>query len=146
MPLEPEVELAEQRALIAALGQELRRGQLVGRHHRVGEVVGTERGVDVRAQRVAAGEEHRAAGRARRHRPRVAEAHARLRDLVDGGHARRRRPSVAEAPHLVDAHVVHDDEQDVRRTVDAPRGTRGGPGESEQGQERDHETFHEARW
>jgi hypothetical protein len=66
-----------------------------------------------RAQRVAPGEEGHAAGRAFVHGPAVAEAHPGLRDGIDVRRARLIVRAIAEDAHLVDADIIHDDEQDV---------------------------------
>jgi len=113
--LEPEMKLAEQRALVAAHLEELRRSHFERRDHRVRQVGGTEGPKDIRAQRVAPHEQCGTAGRTRRHRPRVVKAYALAGERIDGGRGRGRGAAVAERPHLVDPDIVHDDEQDVGR-------------------------------
>ena len=112
--LQAEVKLSEQSTLVPGLLEQLGHRHLIGRDLRIGQVLRAERAVDPRAQREASGIEHRPAGRAGRHRPGVAEADARVGQLVDRRRLRRVDAAVAELAHLVDADVVHDDEQDVR--------------------------------
>jgi hypothetical protein len=81
-----------------------------------GKVGGAQRAQNIDAEGNASIEEHGSAGRARGHRPRVAEPDPGVGDLGEIRRARRRRPAVAEHAHLVDADVVHDDEQDVGRS------------------------------
>ena len=114
MTLKSEVELAEQGAIVSPLRQQLRRRHFVGRDHRVGQVGRAERSQDVGAKRKAAIEKHRPAGRARRHRPGVAEADPGAGDLSDVRRTRRRLSAVAKDLHLVNAHIIHNDEQNVR--------------------------------
>ena len=112
--LEREVKFAEQGAFVALLRQQLGRGHFVGGDHGVGEVIGAQRALHIGTQRKAAVEEHGAARRAGRHGPRIAEADASTGDGVHVWRVGRRRPAVAEDSHLVDAHVIHNNEQDVR--------------------------------
>jgi hypothetical protein len=111
--LQTQVEFSEQRALVGALFQQLRRGHLEWADHGVREIVGAERTEDVGAHRVAPLEQHRAARGTCGHRPGVAESDSGIGDLSDVRRGRRRRAAVSERLELVNADVVHDDEEDV---------------------------------
>ena len=115
--LQPEVKLAEDRALIAPLLEELGYRGLPRRNHGVGEVVGSERPVEFGAQGEAAREDDGSAHRTGGHRPGIVEAHACFGDPVNAWHRRVQglRSAVTEGPELVDANVVGQNEQDVGR-------------------------------
>jgi hypothetical protein len=127
-----EVELAEEAALVAAAPQHLGNRGLIRRHLRIGEVDRENGVIHVGAQRIAPLEHQRAARRAFRHRPEVAEAHARIGDRIDVRRSRGRGAAVAEHLHLVDPDVVEDEEQDVRPIGGRLRDRRCHPGKSRQ--------------
>ena len=113
-----EVGLAEDTAGVARSLQDGRRGGLVRRHLRVRQIRWGDGVGDAGANRVAAIEEHRATWRAFGHCPGVPEHHAVSDQGVDDGRLRHvYSAAIAKRAHLVDAHIVQDEEDDVGRLL-----------------------------
>ncbi len=110
-----QVELAEHGAFVARRLEQPGRRDFVGRDLGIGQVVRPDGLVQAGAQRIAPGHDGGAAGRAHRHAPGVAESQAGIGHGGDVGQLGRRCAAIAEGLHLVYAHVVHDDQQNIGR-------------------------------
>jgi hypothetical protein len=79
----------------------------------VGQIAGSNRVQHMRTQRKPAFEEYRTARRTFRHGPSIAKPDTRFRNGVDVRCFWRCQSAITERRHLINAHIIHNDEKDI---------------------------------
>ena len=121
-----EMILADERAGVTGVRQNLRRGHIVRRDLRVGQIVIQDRGVDAGAQWKATGEEATPARGTFRHHPGVVKRNSVPDERVNVRRGDWIAASRIEGGQLINAHIVHDDVKNVRRRSAGGCRLRGG--------------------
>src|SRR5438270_4660666 len=108
-----EVKFSEQSALVVGVSENLGGGCLEWGDLRVGEIRGEDSGENIGAEWITALEKHRAAWRAFRHGPDISKADTVASYQIENRSFWRDHTSITEAAQLVNAKIIHDDEQNV---------------------------------